>query len=110
LLDYLSSRQISEWEAVDKIDPIGKWRDDYNFAALEALIMSVVLQLYGKKGRTHKQLHPADFIPDWAGDGESLKKADPEELKRKLLQWAAEHNKQVERKEKKKQDSKAKKQ
>ena len=67
-MDNLTSRQLSEWEAYDKIDPIGSWRDDFRIAKLESLLTNIVQQLYAKKGSAPTITTPLDFMPDWSGD------------------------------------------
>lgn len=85
-MDQLTSAQLSEWEAYDRLDPIGKWRDDYSFAVLNALIVNIVNKLYGKgKG---KQYTPNDFMPNWSGEKKSVRTQSVEEMKQSLLNIA----------------------
>jgi hypothetical protein len=62
-LDQLTSVQLSEWEAFDRIDPIGSWRDDFRVAFLSSLINNLVIAVHGKKGTA--MTRPIDFMPDW---------------------------------------------
>lgn len=97
LLDQLTSKQISEWEAYDRIDPIGSWRDDFRIAALESLITNIVQQLYAKKGSTPVTTTPLDFMVDWTGDKvKEPKKQSVEDMKKILLGMAKNQNKKVE--------------
>jgi hypothetical protein len=96
-LDQLTSKQISEWEAVDRIDPIGEWRNDFRIAKLESLITNIVQQLYAKKGVTPKLTTPLDFMVDWSGEAkvQEPKKQSVEEMKQLLLGIAKSQNKKV---------------
>jgi len=97
LLGQLTSNQISEWEAYDRIDPIGTWRDDFRMAKLAALIQNLVIQLYSKKGTTPKLRNILDEMPDWTGDNAEAmnKKQSVEEMKTILLSIAATQNRKV---------------
>ena len=96
-MDQLTSRQISEWEAYDRIDPIGTWRDDFRFAKLESLIINIVQQLYAKKGSTPKITTPLDCMTDWSGEGkfQEPKKQSVEDMKSILLGIANVQNKKI---------------
>lgn len=59
LLKQLSSPQLSEWEAYDRLEPVGRWGSDYRGAALLSLMTNVHL----KKGSPLTK--PQDFMPDW---------------------------------------------
>ena len=97
-MDLLTSRQISEWEAYDKIDPIGTWRDDFRLAKIESLITNIVQQLYAKKGHTPKLTNPLDFMIDWAGERKPVvKQQSVEAMKQALRSIANSQNKKVER-------------
>ena len=63
LLDQLTSRQLSEWEAYDRLDPIGEWRVDFRMASLEAFISNIVTKIWGEKGS--KLSTPLDFMTEW---------------------------------------------
>ena len=81
-MDQLNSRQLSEWEAYDRIDPVGSWREDFRVANLMALVQNIASSLYGKKNEI-KWAAPSDFMPDWGGDKEhpTTKKQTVEEMK-----------------------------
>lgn len=106
MLDKLTSAQISEWQAYDKIDPIGKWRDDFNTASIESLLINVVNKLYAKKGSTPKVTTAVDFMPNWSGEKEEPKVQSLEEMKKTLLSIAQAQNKKVSITQKKKLPSK----
>lgn len=93
-MDVLSSRQISEWEAYDKIDPIGTWREDFRTAELVSLIVNIVSKLYAKEGHTPKETTPLDFMPDWLGEKEKQGQS-VDQMKEILMGFAKEQNKKV---------------
>jgi len=94
----LSSRQISEWEAYDRLDPIGSWREDFRFAQLMSLLVNIVTRIFAPKGHTPKNVSPLDFMPQW-GDFADFKIEKPqqsvEEMKQILLSIASSQNKKV---------------
>ena len=96
-MDQLTSKQISEWEAYDKMDPIGTWREDFRFGQLESIIINIVQQLYAEKGKTPKATSPLDFMPDWLGDRVAAepKKQSVEEMKQIMMSIASSQNKSV---------------
>jgi hypothetical protein len=95
-LDLLTGPQLNEWEAYDKIDPIGTWREDFRGAKLESLIINIVQQLYAKKGHSPVITTAAEFMPDWTG-GKKVepKKQSVEEMKSILMSFAKKQNKSV---------------
>ncbi len=101
-MDKLTSRQISEWEAYDRIDPIGEWRAEFREARLEALITNIVQALFPKKGTVPTSINPLDLMPDWTGDKEQQGKQTVEQQKQILMAFARDQNKRVEREEQRK--------
>jgi len=99
-LDHLNAFQIAEWEAYDKIDPIGTWRDDFRFAKLTALIQNIVNTLYCEKGKEPILVSIIDEMPDWLDEKETSidKKQSVEEMKGILLSIANTQNKREARK------------
>jgi hypothetical protein len=91
-LDQLTSKQISEWEAYDRIDPIGTWREDFRMAYLSSLITNLTISVHGKKGA--KTTSPIDFMPEWDKDAIKLGKPTQtvEEMKQILLGIAKTQN------------------
>jgi hypothetical protein len=88
LLEELTSAQISEWEAYDKVDPIGKWRDELSIASLASVIVNLARQIYHdpKKGKP-EYVGPNDFMINWGETVEPTpepKKQSPEEMFRIL--------------------------
>lgn len=81
MLNYLTSSQLSEWEAYDRIDPIGKWREDFNVANLMALIANV-------NRNPKKKSNPftiSDFMPEWGKEEEKEKRQTVEEMKQAFM-------------------------
>jgi hypothetical protein len=90
----LTSRQLSEWEAYDRLDPIGTWRDDFRMAYLAAQMTNLTIAVHGKKGA--KQVSTIDFMPNW--DEEKIiepKKQSVEEMKSIILGIANAQNKKM---------------
>lgn len=96
-MDQLTSEQLSEWEAFDRLDPIGKWRDEFNFAVLDSLIVNIVSRLYAKKGHTPREVSPTEFMPNWSGEKKIAKRQSVEEMKQALLSIAKSVNKKLEK-------------
>jgi hypothetical protein len=65
LLKDLTSSQVAEWLAYDKLDPVGKWRDELSIASVCSLITNTVRQLHTKKGHKVEFTSPNDFMIDW---------------------------------------------
>jgi hypothetical protein len=65
-LDHLTSAQISEWEAYDRIDPIGTWREDYRMAFLSSVISNLAISINAPAGT--EKTSPLDFMPNWSGE------------------------------------------
>ena len=84
-MDQITSVQLSEWEAYDRIDPIGTWREDYRVAVLDSLIVNIVSKLYAKKGHTPKEVLPTEFMPNWTGDKKVEKKMSVQDTKEVLM-------------------------
>lgn len=95
-MDQITSAQLSEWEAYDKIDPIGTWRDDYRIAVLDSLIVNIVSKLYAKKGHTPKEVLPMEFMPNWTGEKRIDRKQSVDDMKSMLMGIAAAANKKLE--------------
>lgn len=87
MLDYLTGPQLSEWEAYDTLDPIGKWRDEFSAASLSSLLANIAISTNAKKGTKPKLTTPMDFMPDWANelDKESSKKTQSTEDMKQML-------------------------
>jgi adenine-specific DNA glycosylase len=96
----LTSAQVTEWEAYDQLDPIGKWRDEYSFAVLDSLIINIVSRLYAKKGHTPKEVLPTEFMPNWSGEKKIARKQSVEEMKQALMALAKSVSKRADPKKK----------
>ena len=85
LNDQLSTVQLNEWEAYDRLDPIGTWRDDFRMAYLSMIVTNLVKAIYGKE--EDKPTVPIDFMPDWAKGEEEIKEEGQsvEEMKQILM-------------------------
>ena len=107
-MDQLTSAQLSEWEAYDRLDPIGKWRDEYSFAVLDSLIVNIVSRLYAKKGHTPREVSPTEFIPNWSGEKKIAKRQSVADMKQALMTIAKSVNKKMEGKKPRMTDGRSK--
>lgn len=101
LLEDLTAFQLAEWEAFDKLDPIGSFRDDYRAAHICSTNTNIAIHTNkSKKSKPVKLTTPLDFMPDWTGDLKALKhkKQSTEEMKSVLLGIAHTQNSKVKRK------------
>lgn len=93
MLQDLTSAQIAEWEAFNRLEPIGNWTDDFRFARLMSMIMNIVKSIWGKKGSSKKMSKPSDFMPDWEGKYKEPKKQTVDQMKNILLGIASQSKK-----------------
>jgi len=98
-LDNITSKQFSEWEAYDRLDPIGTWRGDYQLAYVSSLLTNLTISVHGKTGAKHTT--PIDFMLDWDVEKKKEpKKQSIEEMKSALLGIADAVNKKGKQREK----------
>jgi len=87
MLNDLTCNQISEWEAFNKLEPIGNWRMDLQFAQLQSTITNIFISLYGKKGA--KETKADDFMIKWDGvEKVEIKKQSVQDMKSILMALA----------------------
>ena len=96
-MDQLTSKQLSEWEAYDRLDPIGTWRDDFRMSFMASLLTNLTIKVNGGKGAALTDVK--DFLLDWSGDLKIGKQQSVEEMKVILLQIAKDQNRKVSIKE-----------
>lgn len=78
---------------MDRIDPIGEWVEEFRFARLQGLILTIALKWAAGK----KPIEPVDvldFMPDWIGEKEP-KKQTVAQMKDILMSFAKHQNKKV---------------
>jgi len=92
----LTSSQIAEWEAYDKLDPIGDFRSDFNAAQIMSLVYNLVVQMYGKKGQTKLSV-PLDFMIMWGQEEKDEKAQSIEQMKEVMMAIAQKQNENVDR-------------
>jgi hypothetical protein len=95
-LKSLTAKQLAEWEEYSKIDPIGKWREDYRLAYLAMLITNLTIQVHGKRGAQLAKFE--DFLLEWDSEGTkttSTKQQSVEDMRSVLMSLAASQNKKV---------------
>jgi len=91
LLKELTSTQLAEWEAYDKIDPIGEWRSDFRISYLTWIVTNLAIQIHGKKGAEQTKID--DFILKWDAGEKEEKVQTVEDMRNVLLGIAARQNK-----------------
>ncbi len=78
MLQRMSSRELAEWRAYDRLEPIGEPRADFRMAVLTSLIANVNRD----PEKAKEPFEPSDFA--WRGP-DSLVKPLTEEQKQKQL-------------------------
>lgn len=98
LVEDLTAFQLAEWEAFDKIDPLGSFRDDFRMATMCATNTNLAIQVNSSK-KNPKLTTALDFMPDWDGSLKERrnKKQSVEEMKALLLGIAGAQNAKVKR-------------
>lgn len=91
MLEQLSVRQIAEWEAYLRIDPLQGYKEDVRFALMAQVITNLMISAHGKKGS--KMVDMNDFLIDWDFGGKAEEKQTPEQMKEILMALAASVNK-----------------
>lgn len=99
----MSGDQLTEWEAFDRLEPVGGYKQDFRFAQLCDLIHMLAYAIGGGKSVKSKI---QDFMPWWflqylkdvakASGGQSV-----EEIGKNLKEWARQHNRAIDRKARK---------
>lgn len=92
-MNQLTSKQISEWEAYDRLDPIGTWRDDFRLAYLSSLVTNIAIRTQGKEGT--KLTVPTDFMLEWGKEKEEIVQQSMEDMKMTILEIAHTQNVKV---------------
>ena len=72
--------QLSEWQAYDRLDPVGKWRGELGWASLCSLITNITKQLYSEKGKKPEFVSPNDFMIKWG----EIEEQEPEPKKQSV--------------------------
>ena len=88
--ERMTSREMSEWQAFDRIDPIGDERQDYG----SALVAWMVASAFSGKGARPKL---EDFMPKWE---KRVQGQTQEEMTAAIMAWANQHNAALKGKEK----------
>ena len=96
----MTSEQLAEWEAYNRLEPIGDERIEFSLAMISSVITNIAIAALGKPGA--KQTTPLDFLPKWDGVGEGKgsgkepKKQSVEEMKKILQSIAGVYNRKKE--------------
>ena len=107
MLSQITSAQLSEWEAYDRLDPIGSWRHDFNHAQLISTITNIASAIHHEEGKEPTMTTAGDFMPIWDKEErkklekkrevEQIKRQSAEDMKSMLMSIANVHNKKVAR-------------
>jgi hypothetical protein len=98
----LTADQLNEWEAADRLDPIGEWRADFRMAELASVVTNIAIK-WGAGKKKVKLAELMDFMPQWdVKTGKDPKQQSMEEM-RQALQNIYEHSLQVQ--QRKRQDT-----
>lgn len=101
-MEELSSAQLSEWEAYDRLDPVGEWRGDFREARLESLLINIASQVYRDPKKPHPKLVTvAELMPKWGEEQIQKVQQSVEEMKSILMAFAESQNKRVKKEQKK---------
>lgn len=95
-MEQLTSEQLSEWEAYDRLEPIGRQRDDYRTALLCSVVTNIARSVWHKKGTKPKMTTINDFLLQWGVESQTTnasKKQSVEEMKSILQAIAIHHRK-----------------
>lgn len=60
LADSMPSRIFYEWQAYNRLSPIGAWRGDWQAAMIAAVIAN------SRRGKNGRRYRVNDFMPKWA--------------------------------------------
>ena len=81
MYEQLTARQLAEWEAYNRVDPIGTERDDFRMAFLAMTITNVAIGALGSKGAKMAKLE--DFMPIW--DSKAKHEQSSDQMKNILM-------------------------
>lgn len=89
---------MNDWEAFNRIQPIGQRRNDVYFSVLMSTLFNIAHAFSGSKQA--KQFKAEDFVPNWMGvDEEDEEVMGTEQIKNFFIEFAKTHNEQVKRKQ-----------
>jgi hypothetical protein len=106
LLEYLTSEQISEWEAFNELEPIGDVRQDIHNANLIAWIVNTARCMVPRKRGSPppKMMAPAEALLKWYEDDDQRDipqaKQPMQEMKNILLRMARDSKGKLRRRKK----------
>lgn len=86
---------MNEWEAFNRIQPIGARRFDVYYSTLMTAIHNIALAFSGSK--TNKKYKVEDFMPNWMGNEKSSEEMSIEDQISFWRAFAEQHNAEVER-------------
>ncbi len=89
-MEQLTSSQLAEWEAYERLEPFGSYKHDFEFGYLLSVITNLFIGAYGKKGTPMTK--PESFILRW-GEDQVKEQQSVEEMKSILMGIAEKVNK-----------------
>ena len=97
LLEYLTARQLAEWELFIEHEQFLTVKDDIRIAYLLTNISNLFIGAFAKAGS--KKAKVDDFLIDWWDEKEEAQTQSVQSMKEFLLSFAKTHNKKVQVKE-----------
>lgn len=79
MLEELTAEELAEWEAYNKIQPVGTWRQDFRFAMIASTVVNLAKSIWGKRSERNNLKKPQDFMPKW-DSGEEDKEVPQESV------------------------------
>ena len=76
----LTSSQLVDWEAYDRIEPIGQQRTDIMLATLCSLLKDSLSAIFSKKGKRPKPTPIVEWLPWMEEDYKRLKEKKDAEV------------------------------
>ena len=86
MLRQLTARQLAEWEEYSKLEPIGQYKHNYEFAYLMSHITNLFISAFSKKGA--EMTKPEDYMINWGGEVQETEKQSVTTMKSVLMSWA----------------------
>lgn len=83
----LTTSQLAEWGAYNRLEPIGENRADYRISYLSSLLTNLVIKALGKQGA--KLTSVKDFLFKWDVEGEVKPQQSVEAMKSVFLSLAS---------------------
>jgi hypothetical protein len=73
MLEEMPFKQLLEWEAFDRLEPVGGLRGDWQTAAMCSTMMNIAAARSGSK----KRFRPQDFLLEFSDEKAPLEEIEP---------------------------------